>query len=105
MNTIKIRDWRPLRKNRLLGFCKAEFASGLIIGDITVLTSERGPWASPPSKPMVDRNGVVLKDEAGKIRYSPFIEFTSKEIRNRWSSAVIQAMRAAHPEVFDDEPR
>ena len=59
------------------------------------------PWASPPSKPMVDRNGVVLKDEAGKVKYSPIVELTSKEIRNRWSSAVIDAMRAAHPEAFD----
>ena len=50
---------------------------------------------------MVDRNGVVLKDEAGKVKYSPIVELTSKEIRNRWSSAVIDAMRAAHPEVFE----
>jgi hypothetical protein len=80
-----------------LGFFKAEFPSGVIIDDIPILTSDRGPWASPPSKPMINRDGVVLKDEAGKIR----IEFRSKEIRNRWSDAVIDALRAAHPEVFD----
>jgi hypothetical protein len=55
MTGIRIRDWRPLRKNSLLGFCRAEFASGLVISDITVLTSPRGPWASPPSKPMLNR--------------------------------------------------
>ena len=101
MTAVKILDWRPLPKNSLLGFAKIEFPSGMVIADVTVLTSERGPWALPLSRPMLNRDGVVIKDEAGKIRYSPFIEFTSKEIRNRWSDAVIQAMRAAHPEVFE----
>jgi hypothetical protein len=99
MNSI--RDWRPLRKNSLLAFYKPEFPSGLVIADVTIPISERGPWASPPSKPMISRDGVVLKDEAGKIRYSPFIEFTSREIPNRWSNAVTQAKRAAHPEAFE----
>ena len=50
---------------------------------------------------MINGDGVVMKDEAGKIRCSPFIEFKSKEIRNRWSFAVISALRAARPEAFD----
>jgi hypothetical protein len=45
---------------------------------------------------MVTGDGVVMKDAGGNIRYVPFIEFKSKEIRSRWSSAVIEAMRAAH---------
>jgi hypothetical protein len=103
MTGIRILDWRPLRKNSLFGFCKVEFPSGMVIADVTILTSERGPWASPPSKPMITADGVVMKDAGGKIRYSPFIEFSSKEIRQRWSNAVIEAMRAAHPEAFGDE--
>jgi hypothetical protein len=101
MSAVKILEWQSLRKNSLLGFCKAEFPSGMVIADVTILTSEHAPWAGPPSKPMISRDGVVLKDEAGKIRYSPFIEFTSREIRNRWSGAAIEAMRVAHPEVFE----
>jgi hypothetical protein len=93
MNTTRILDWKPVRRNSLLGFAKVEFPSGLVIGDVTVLTSELGPWASPPSKPMISGEGVVMKDAGGKIRYVPF---KSKEIRSRWSSAVIEAMRAAH---------
>jgi hypothetical protein len=99
VTAVKIIDWRPLQKNSLLGFCKGQFASGLIITDITILTSERGPWASPPGKPMISRDGVVLKDEKGKVKYTPVIEFSNKEIRQRWSDAVIEAMRAAYPEV------
>ncbi len=98
---IKILDWRPMARNSLLGFAKVEFPSGMVIADVTILKGERGPWAAPPSKPMVGRDGTVMKDDAGKVKYSPIIEFTSKEIRNRWSDAVIEAMRAAHPEVFN----
>ncbi len=97
---LKILDWRPMPRNSLLGFAKVEFPSGLVINDVTILKGERGPWASPPSKPMVSRDGTVLKGDDGKIRYVPMIEFASKETRTRWSDSVIEAMRAAHPDVF-----
>ena len=103
MSGTRIIEWRPLRRNSLLGFAKIELPSGMVISDVTILSGDRGPWASPPSKPMLDRDGVAMKDQRGKIRYSPLIEFTSKEIRDRWSAAVIVAMRAAHPEAFEDE--
>ncbi len=97
---IQIRDWRPMRKGSLLGFAKVELPSGMILADVTILAGDRDPWASPPSKPMIDRNGVAMKDANGKARYSPIIEFASKEIRERFSAGVIEAMRAAHPEAF-----
>ena len=56
--------------------------------------------ASPPSKPMIDRDGAAMKDAAGKMRYSPLIEFTSKEVRERFSAAVIDGLRASHPEAL-----
>jgi hypothetical protein len=99
---VRIVDFRSVRRNSLLGFARVELPSGMVIADVTVMlagTTGR-PWASPPSKPMVDREGVVLKDPNGKIRYTPIIEFTSREIRTRWSDAVIAAMQAAHPEAF-----
>ena len=102
-STVRILDWRPLRRNSLLGFAKVELPSGMVIADVTVLIGERGPWASPPSKPMIDRNGIVLRDEKNKIRYQPIIEFTSKSVRDRFSTAIIDALRLAHPEVFAAE--
>ncbi len=98
----KILEFRPLAKNSLIGFAKVEFPSGLIISDVTILTGERGPYAMPPSKPMVGRDGTVMKGDDGKVKYSPIIEFASKEIRTRWPDAVIAAMKVAHPEVFTD---
>ena len=100
-HSAKLLDWREMRRNALLGFAKVEFPSGLILHDVTVLRGQGGPWASPPSKPMVGREGTVMKDETGKTRYVPIIEFASKEARNRWSDEVIAALRAGRPEVLE----
>lgn len=100
--TVRILDWRPLRRNSLLGFAKIELPSGMVIADVTVLIGERGPWASPPSRPMIDRDGIVLRDEKNKIRYQPIIEFTSKSVRYRFSAQVIAALRQAYPAMFAD---
>ncbi len=97
---VKILDWRPMPKNSLLGFAKVALPSGMIIADVTILIGERGPWASPPTKPMIGRDGTAMKDRNGKPRFQPIIEFTSKEIRDRFSNAVIEALRTSHPEVF-----
>ena len=100
MSTIQIRDWRPLRKGSLVGFVKVELPSGMILNDVTVLSGDRGAWASPPSKPMIDRDGIAMKDANGKLKYSPVIEFASKEVRERFSNAVVEALRAKHPEAL-----
>jgi len=100
MSAIVILDWRPMRRNSLLGFAKVELPSGMIISDVTILTGDKGPWASPPSKPQLSRDGTVMKDASGKVRYSPIIEFRDKQTRNRWSDGIIEALRIAHPEAF-----
>jgi hypothetical protein len=102
MRPTRVIEWRPLRRNSPIGFAKVELPSGMIIADVTILTGERGPWASPPSKPMIDRDGHAMKDPKGKIRCTPLIEFTSKEIRDRFISTVIEAIRLAHPEAFSN---
>lgn len=97
----KILAWLPVPRNTLLGFAKVEFPSGLIINDVTILSGDRGPWAAPPSKVIAGRDGAIMKDDKGKVRYLPIIEFVSKEARNKWSDSVIEALRAAHPDVFE----
>src|ERR1700682_415042 len=102
MSGGRILDWRALRKNSLIGFAKVQLPSGMVIADVTVLTREGGAWASPPSKPMIGRDGSVMKDANGKIKYQPIIEFTSKEVRDKFSRAVVEALRAAHPEALEN---
>lgn len=97
----KILAWVPVPRNTLLGFAKVEFPSGLIINDVTILAGARGPWAAPPNKVLTGRDGAIMRDENGKVRYWPIIEFRDKETRNAWSDSIIEAMRAVHPEVFE----
>ena len=99
--SIQIRDWRPMHKGSLLGFAKVEMPSGMILHDVTVLSGERGAWASPPSKPQINRDGAIIKDDSGKTRYAPIIEFKSKETRQRFSDGVVEALRASHPKAFE----
>ena len=102
MAVITISDWKPLRKGALRGFLTATLPSGLVVHEISVLVSNGKAWASPPSKPLLDRDGRVMVNDAGKRRYAAIIEFVSKETRDRWSEAVVAALLAAHPEALDE---
>lgn len=90
-------NWRPLRKGSLIGFVSVSMPSGMAIHEISVLETNGRFWAAPPAKPMVDRDGRVMIGDDGKRRYSPLVEFASKELRSRWSDSVIAALRAAEP--------
>jgi hypothetical protein len=100
---IRITNWRPARRGALLGYCRAEFPSGAIICEISILTSPHGLWAAPPAKPRISPDGSVKRDERGKASYVTLIDFTSLELKHRWSSSIIAAMREAYPN-FDEEP-
>jgi hypothetical protein len=69
----------------------------MIVSEVTIHITDGRPWASPPGKAMLDRNGLVMRDDAGKAKYAPIISFASKELRDRFSAAIIDAMRLAHP--------
>ena len=98
--TMKILEWRPMRRNSLLGFVKVELPSGRILAEVAIMAGDRGEWASPPSKPLIGRDGAPMKDAGGKPRYVPLVSFASKELRDRFSTSVIEALRATRPEVF-----
>jgi hypothetical protein len=103
MNTTtrsRLLEWRPLRKNTLRGFAKVQFPSGVIIAEVGIHVAGSRAWASPPSRPWVKDNAVML-DEAGKPRWQPLIEFTTHGVRSSWSRQVIAAVREEYPEVFE----
>src|SRR5690242_18430066 len=63
----------PLQKAALLGFATMEFGSGLTMTDIDIHQAGSGLWAAPPSKAQIDRDGVAVRHDNGKIRYDNVI--------------------------------
>jgi hypothetical protein len=103
--TTTILDWRPITAvGDLIGFCSAQFPSGVIFHDCGVFLKNGHAWASPPGKPQVGRDGTVLRDKDGKKLYSKIIEFSSNAIRNRWSDTVIAALRRDFPDALPPAP-
>ena len=49
---------------------------------------------------MIDRTGFAMIGDDGKRRFTPLIEFATREIRSRWSDSVVAALRAAFPEAL-----
>ncbi len=99
---ILVSDWKPLRKGALRGFCIATLPSGMILHEISVFATNGKAWCSPPSKPMVGRDGKVIVGDNGKTKYVPLIEFVDRPTRDRFSDAIIAALLAAHPEALAD---
>lgn len=100
VSSAVIEEWREMRRNSLLGFARVRLPSGMILHDVAVHRTGDRHWASPPARPMVGKNDLVVRDNDGKVKYSPCIEFAGREIRDRWSGLVIEALRVAHPKAL-----
>jgi len=93
---VVLLDWKPLVKGSLRGFAKVRIGRSLIVSDITVLAGANGPWASLPSKPIIGRDGTAQRDATGRQRYTPILEWADRDAGDRFSAAVVVAVRAAH---------
>ena len=100
MSAVKILDWKPRLSGALRGFADVEFPSGAIFHECGVFEQNGRWWASPAAKPQVSREGTVLRDDRGKTKYIPVVSFRDKARRDLWSSAVVTAVHAVHPEVL-----
>ena len=56
--------------------------------------------AQLPAKPQI-KDGVVVKDNSGKAQYISIMEFSSREVRNAFSDAVIAAVLEHTPPAFE----
>lgn len=93
---VVIHDWRPLKRNTLLGFVKLQIGA-LKISDVAINTSNGRTWANLPSKPQIDKEGICLRGENGKIKYIPLIEWATREASDRFSESVILALEDKFP--------
>src|SRR6516164_5877919 len=86
--SLRLLGFKPVRRNSLRGFAEVRLPNQLIISDIVIGEGGGRQWALLPSKPMVDRDGNLMRDDAGKIRYTPVVEWASPELRDEFSRRV-----------------
>jgi hypothetical protein len=99
---IEILEWKPVRKGPLRGWATLKIERmHQKIHDVGIFEQDGKRWANLPSKPMIGRDGMVLKDTAGKTRYQPTIEWTDKETIERFNAAVVQELLTRFPGAFD----
>jgi hypothetical protein len=78
-------------------------AGELEIDGVMVFSSHGKVWANLPSRPVLDQNGVHMTAENGKKMYAPFLEWSPKELRGRFSAAVVELVRADFPDALADD--
>jgi hypothetical protein len=85
----------------LVGFVEVQIDElAMVFRDITLHQKNTSRWATLPSKPVL-KDGILVKDAEGKGQYIPVFEFTSKEARDAFSSAVVAAVLKHSPNAFD----
>jgi hypothetical protein len=68
-----IEEFTAVHRNTLPVFVKIPLLSGMILAGVGIHLDNGKTWASPASKPMLDRNGAVVRHADGKIRYVQII--------------------------------
>jgi hypothetical protein len=94
---VSLIGWKAVTKNTLRGFASVRIGKALIIRDVPVHCSHGKRWASMPSKPLLDSAGAALRDDRGKIKYAPLIEWADREASDRFSEGVIEAVERENP--------
>jgi hypothetical protein len=98
---LQLLGFKSVRRNTLRGFAEVRLPNQLIITDIVVGEAGGRQWALLPSKPMVDRDGNLRRDDAGKPRYAVVVEWATPALRDEFSKRVVALVRAQHRDAFD----
>ena len=92
-----IEDFKPMERNTLRGFLRVWLPSGMVVHDMSLHVKDGKAWVSPPGRPMVGRDGTQIRDSAGKGQFNPTISFTDRATQDKFSEAIVAAVRTTHP--------
>jgi hypothetical protein len=102
--TVTIAKFRSVVKNTLRGFCDVSLPIGplvLKILDVSVHQKNGKRWIGLPVKPSISADGQAQKDQHGKIRYTPVLEWGSKEAADRFAAKVIELIDQKYPGALE----
>jgi len=85
--------WKALERNTLRGFATVVVKElQLVIHDVAIHERDGKRWIGLPSKPQLDRDRNTIKNEAGKVQYTPVVEFGSRKVADAFSARVLEAL-------------
>lgn len=96
MSAMQLLDWKRIDKGALVGRATVLLPSGLQISEIGIFRKDGEAWSQLPSEPMRDVNGQIIKDERGKARYRSPLKWSTRELQERFSAALIGLIEAEH---------
>jgi hypothetical protein len=100
--TLVCESFHRLNRNTLKGFAEIKVAElQLTFKDVALHQKGSSRWVALPSKPML-KGDVVLKDDTGKIKYVPILQFASREVGDAFSAAAIRAVLEHAADAFDE---
>ena len=100
---MRLISFRPIGKNGIAGFAAVELGIGLRLFDLPVFScGQSRPWAALTRKPQLDRERRQRFDANGKPAFEPVAEWRDRQTADHFPAALIELVRAAHPDVFED---
>ena len=88
-----VSEWKPFEKNTLRGFLSLILPSGLVIHDITLHEKNGRRWFNMAARPYKD----------GKDGWQPLVEFSSRDVRDRFQAMALAAIDKYLAGGFHDE--
>src|SRR5262245_30393839 len=100
---VECENFRPRRTLTLRGFVTVLLPqTDLRIHDVGLHEKDGRKWEQLPGRPMLDREGRSLRDQNGRVKYAPVMQF-DREATDQFSQQCIAAALRQHPRIFDDE--
>jgi DNA-binding cell septation regulator SpoVG len=91
---IRCTKFTPLEKGALRGFADFALDSGMVLHDCMLMESNGRRWLGLPSKQRLDRDKNPMKDENGKLLYSPIVSVPDRDRRDAFNDAALAAIDA-----------
>jgi hypothetical protein len=89
----EIRDWKNFERNTLRAFFTLRMVDvGIDIKDCMMHKQNDKRWITFPSKPWVDTKGNILKDDMGKVKYTPVIKYFNEQEYYRMQEDVLKTI-------------
>jgi DNA-binding cell septation regulator SpoVG len=98
MDIIK---FTPVSSGSMIAYVDVEMPSGMIGRDFKLMRGPAGEhWVAMPSVKETDRDGNPVLNGQGKPRYREFIGFRDRQTRDKFTAAVLEAVRRKQPETL-----